>query len=111
VTLKVLLKIYVRSNDKIIGSRGLVKLLEAIEKNHSINKAAEELGITYRKAWSRIRAAEKRGKIKLITTARGKKGTTLTKEAKDIIKLYNKIHDDLVEALKKARLTRYTVVE
>lgn len=72
-------------------SRGRWVLLKAIEDHGSINKAAREVGISYRRAWGYLRAMEERLGISLIETQVGGKeggGTRLTEEARLLMDRY-----------------------
>jgi len=66
-------------------------ILKSIQKAGSINKAARELNMSYRHAWSYIKSAEKRlGKPLVICTKGGVNGgsTTLTPYAKNLLKKF-----------------------
>ncbi len=92
--------VYLSVDGVLIGSRGLVELLETIEETGSINKAAQKLGISYRKVWSKLRFAEMKGSVKLIESPRGRGGSKLTPEAKELIKKYK----EKIRALEKHKL-------
>jgi molybdate transport system regulatory protein len=73
---------------------GRVELLEKIEKTGSINKAAKEMEMSYKKAWEMINALNAQAQKPLvITQAGGEKGggSVITEEAKLLIKY----HQDL----------------
>ncbi|WP_456400869.1 winged helix-turn-helix domain-containing protein [Persephonella sp.] len=87
-------KVWLEKDGEIVMGLGREKLLKEIEKQGSISKAAKELGISYKKAWSFLKAMEKRLGTKLVETKRGGEkggGASLTKEAKDLIKQFEKI--------------------
>ncbi|GAW32300.1 winged helix-turn-helix domain-containing protein [Carboxydocella sp. JDF658] len=44
--------------EKAVGGSGLINLLKAIQHYGSLNQAAQNLGISYRQAWGRLRKAE-----------------------------------------------------
>lgn len=73
----------------LIGS-GRAGLLRAVERTGSINAAAKELGMDYRRAWGLIDSMEKRLNFKLVVRRRGgsAKGTSLTAEAYRLLELY-----------------------
>ncbi len=78
----------------VIGS-GRASLLRAVDRTGSINAAARELGMDYRRAWGLIDSMEERLKVKLLIRRRGgaAKGTSLTAEARALLTLYEKLAD------------------
>lgn len=63
---------------------GRYRLLRAIERNGSINAAARDLGISYRKAWAQLAAMEDHAPFPLLERRTGGKAggaTLLTEEA------------------------------
>ena len=87
-------KIWIESEGKPVFGRGRRFLLEAIDKYGSINQAAKEINISYRKAWGYIKAMEERLGFKLIDRQTGGKnggGATLTEEAKKFLSKYEEL--------------------
>ena len=72
--------------------KGIVQLLEGVERLGSINKATGEMGMAYSKAWKIINAVEKEFGILLIARD-GARGSALTPEAKEMISRYHEIND------------------
>ncbi len=67
---------------------GRVELLQRIEETGSINKAAKQMGMSYKKAWEMISALNTQAsKPFVITQTGGEKGggSVITKEAKQLI--------------------------
>ena len=88
---KIKSKFWIEVGGKPVFGMGKRCLLEAIEKYGSINKAAKEVRISYRTAWSYLNAMEERLGIKLIDRQTGGKnggGAALTKNARTILKQY-----------------------
>ena len=82
------------SGDVIFGM-GRLKMLEAIERNGSIQAAAKELKMSYRALWGRITATEKRMGRQLLTRNIGGVsggGSQLTPFAKILLENYRDIH-------------------
>jgi molybdate transport system regulatory protein len=78
-------KLWIESGGKPVFGRGRRFLLEAIGRHGSINQAAKEINISYRKAWGYIKAMEERLGFKLIerqTGGRNGGGAILTKKAR-----------------------------
>ncbi len=89
--MKVKSKVWLEKNGKLVFGRGKCLILKAIGQTGSINRAAQQLKMSYRHAWSYIRSAEKRfGKTLIIKTRGGKSGggALLTEEAKDLLKRF-----------------------
>ena len=61
----------VNENNEAIFGDGLARLLEEIEKHHSVLEAAKNLGMSYRYALHRISLAEERLGESLVTRLRG----------------------------------------
>ena len=51
-------KIWLEADGHAFLGDGRYRLLEAVERKGSINAAAREMGISYRKAWSQLQAME-----------------------------------------------------
>jgi molybdate transport system regulatory protein len=87
-------KLWIESEGKPVFGGGRRVLLEAIDKHGSINQAAKEINISYRKAWGYIKAMEERLGFKLIERQTGGKnggGATLTEEARKFLKKYEEL--------------------
>ncbi|NCO55925.1 MAG: ModE family transcriptional regulator [Bacteroidetes bacterium CG02_land_8_20_14_3_00_31_25] len=92
-------KIWLEGSDGngILGE-GKIVLLKQIAQNKSLSAASKVLNISYRKAWGDIKNAEFILGVKLIFRKRGGKcgGTsTLTDDAKKIIKAWNELHEKI----------------
>lgn len=70
---------------------GRYRLLMAIQRNGSINAAAKDLGISYRKAWSQLQALEEISPLPLLERRTGGRGggeTLLTPQARELTKRF-----------------------
>lgn len=91
-------KLWIEVGGKPVFGRGRMMLLRAVEKHGSINSAAREIDISYRKAWGYIDAMEKRLGIPLVNRHTGGRhggGTTLTREAADFLEKYGRLEEDI----------------
>lgn len=89
-------KIWLEVEGEPVFGRGRRFLLEAIARNGSISQAAKEINISYRKAWSYIRAMEERLGLSLVRRRTGGKdggGAELTEEAYEFLKIYKALED------------------
>lgn len=97
-------KIWIEMDGEPVFGRGRRLLLEAIDAQGSINSAAKEVGISYRKAWSHIKAMEARLGTKLVTRQTGGKnggGAVLTEEARAFLKKFESVENKLQELADK----------
>ncbi len=78
---------------KFLGD-GRIELLELIEKLGSINKAAAEMKMAYRKAWGLCQSMNEHSSRPLIIQQTGGKrggGTQVTEDGKRAIKVYREL--------------------
>ena len=87
--LKAILRI-VKDDEPVFGL-GRLQLLEQIEKTGSINQAAKNMGMSYKKAWQMISSMNEHAKVPLILTQTGGSsggGALVTAEGEEIINYY-----------------------
>lgn len=78
---------------------GKAALLEAIDKERSLNKASKKLNISYKHAWKMLKSMQEGGGQDVVTTVRGGKdqGTFLTDHGRELLAEYqsqkNIIHE------------------
>ncbi|MBK5226055.1 MAG: winged helix-turn-helix domain-containing protein [Thermoleophilia bacterium] len=97
-------KVWIEVNGKPVFSKGRGMLFHAIEKHGSINMAAKEMGITYRRAWGYIKAMEERMGVKLVETRQGGAhggGAELTSEAKELLAKFESLERGLNQLVDK----------
>ena len=98
--LEVRSKIWIEADGEPVFGRGRRFLFEAIDSHGSINQAAKEVGISYRKALSHIQAMEQRLGISLVVRHAGGRhggGATLTPEARVFLKKFELMEKSLRE--------------
>ena len=71
---KVKSRIWVEWNDEILIGEGRLRLLNAIEKEGSISKAAKSIQLSYKKAWRLIDTVNKNAKEIVVQSSIGGKG-------------------------------------
>lgn len=89
-------KIWLEVDGEPVFGRGRRFLLEAIDVHGSINRAAREVNVSYRKAWSFIKAMEERLGLKLVERQAGGRnggGALLTSEARAFLKQFTLLED------------------
>lgn len=87
------------SSGEVIFGLGRLKMLEAIDRQGSIQAAAKELKMSYRALWGRIRATENRMGRQLLTRNIGGAaggGSQLTPFAKILLENFRDIHRRVV---------------
>lgn len=101
--LQVRSKIWLELDGKPVFGQGREELLCLIRKTGSINAAAKEMGIPYRKAWTYVDAMEKRFGFPLVVRQKGGAGggeAFLSPRAVSIIEKFHmlkKDFDDMVD--------------
>ncbi|MGC8998477.1 MAG: winged helix-turn-helix domain-containing protein [Candidatus Bathyarchaeia archaeon] len=100
-------KIWLEHHGKPLIGKGGAQILEQIEKEHSISKAAERLGMSYRYVWSYIKRVEKTLGKPVMETYRGGKrgggGAKLTSFGKELLEEYRRVESLLSKALAEAK--------
>jgi len=95
-------RIRVFAGDRIALGPGKVDLLEEIDRSGSISKAARELGLSYRRAWTLVDTMNKSFKSSLVEgSAGGKKGggAHLTPLGKKMAKVYRRMESKAEAAM------------
>jgi formylmethanofuran dehydrogenase subunit E len=93
-------KLWIEINGEPVFGRGRKFLLQAIDAYGSINQASREVNISYRKAWSYIKAMEERLGMKLVERQAGGRnggGATLTEDAREFLRKYEMIEEGVRE--------------
>ena len=95
----------VNENKEAVFGDGIADLLEAIDRQHSLQTASEELGMSYRYALHRISLAEHRLGQSLVTRvhggAKGGGSSEVTDFGRDLVKRYRNAQVELVKLLDK----------
>ncbi len=97
-------KIWIEAGGEPVFGRGRRFLLEAIDEQGSINQAAKEVDISFRKAWSHIKAMEERLGMKLVERHNGGRnggGAVLTADARKFLKKYEALEKGIQEIVDK----------
>ena len=83
---------------ELLFGKGKTEILELIEQEGSIAKAAEKLEMSYKKAWTHIKILQKNIADELVVPQKGgagKGGPTLTPKALELIKNYSQLQQDV----------------
>ena len=93
-------KVWFSIEGEQVFGKGKCEILKAVDRAGSINKAAAELGMSYRHAWSCIKSAELRLGQTLVIKARGGSnggGAHLTEYAKELINKYERLNAEVID--------------
>jgi len=97
-------KVWLEKKGEVILSNGKFGILKKIDQLGSIQKAAEEFGMSYRHAWGMVQKIEKRSGLKLLDTQIGGReggGAKLTPEGKAFLVQYEGFSKGLDELIEK----------
>ena len=92
------------SEGKLIFGKGKTEVLEVIAEVGSISRAAEILGMNYKKCWNHLQILQKNMKEDLVNTKQGggeNAGTTLNERAYELIDAYKQLQRDIEEYANK----------
>ncbi len=85
---------------ELLFGKGKTEVLEEIDRTGSIKKAAENLGMSYKKAWTHIKILQENLEDKLVETRKGAGedgGTRLTPNALEYIQKYKQLQREIEE--------------
>jgi molybdate transport system regulatory protein len=92
-------KIWIQYKDKPLIGKGGAEILQAIEKENSISKAAETLGMSYRYVWNYIQDIQKTLDDRIVETFKGGKagggGAKLTDLGRSLLEEYRQVESYL----------------
>jgi molybdate transport system regulatory protein len=99
--MRLMYKLWLDYRGRAFGD-GPARLLGGVEEWGSLRRAAQELGMSYNKAWRILHAAEQRLGFALLDRSVGGSlggGSQLTPEAKDLMARYRAVAAEAEEAL------------
>jgi len=89
---------------RIFLGPGRVELMQYIENTGSINKAARQMGMSYKKAWEMINELNTQAATPFVITQTGGEkggGSVITDEAKELITYHKQLRKRFTEYLEK----------
>lgn len=96
--LRVRSKIWLEVDGRPFLGDGRYRLLAAVERSGSINAAARELGLSYRKVWAQLQAMEETSPFPILTRHIGGKGggsSQLTAEILQLMSGFRQVRDQV----------------
>jgi len=97
-------KFWIENKGEVVLGGGKTALLLAVDRFGSIQRAADEFGMSYRHAWGAIKRIEKRAGFKIVDTKLGGKdggGARLTPKGKVFVDRVNSLLSDLDKVVEK----------
>jgi molybdate transport system regulatory protein len=90
-------KFWIENKGEVVVGGGKTSLLLAVDRLGSIQRAADEFGMSYRHAWGAIKRIEERAGFKILNTKLGRKdgGAQLTPEGREFIGKVDSLIKDL----------------
>lgn len=101
--MKIVCKIWLDNNGKAFG-KGPHDLLKQVEKFNSLHQAANQMNMSYSKAWRLIKMIEKNLGFSLLDRKVGGPsggGSRITLRGKQFMKQYDRLQKEAEEALEK----------
>ncbi len=96
-------KFWVENKGEVVLGAGKTALILAVDRLGSIQRAAEELGMSYRHAWGALRKIEQRAGFKIVDTKLGGRdgGARLTPKGKAFVNTMESLFKDLQTIVEK----------
>ena len=97
-------KLWIECNGKKFFGPGPVELLSLIDQTGSINRAAREMNMSYKKAWEIINSLNELTEHQLVITQSGGEkggGSVITEEAKRLIEYHKQLRERFDAFLEK----------
>lgn len=108
--MEVKFKVWLENKGEVIVGNGKVGLLQLIGELGSIQRAAQEYGMSYRHAWGMIQKIEKRSGFKFVETqVGGKEGgrARLTPKGRELLSQYSAFQKGLDKVIGKKFKTAF----
>ncbi|MBU1275701.1 MAG: LysR family transcriptional regulator [Proteobacteria bacterium] len=97
-------KLWVEEDGRVLFGGGRLELLKAVVDHGSLAAAARELNMSYRAAWGRLRASEKRLGFPLVErSATGRREVQLTPQGRSMVKQFDEFETQTKEFALRAQ--------
>lgn len=97
-------KLWIEENERVLFGGGRLELLKAVVDQGSLAGAAREMSMSYRAAWGRLRASEKRLGFPLVERSEtGRREVRLTPQGLKMVKQFEEFEKQAQEFADKAR--------
>jgi molybdate transport system regulatory protein len=98
-------KLWLERNGRIVMSEYRLRLLALVAETGSLAEAAEQMGLSYRRAWGKIKELERNLDLSLVESAVGGVGgghTTITSEGRDLLRRFAEFQSQAEAAVRSA---------
>lgn len=98
-------KLWLEHDGRLVMSDYRVRLLELVAESGSLAHAATVLGLSYRRAWGKVKEIEGNLGMPLVQSAIGGAGgghTALTPQGRELVEAYRRYQARLQEAMERA---------
>ncbi len=98
-------KLWLEHDGHLVMSDYRVRLLELIQDSGSLAQAATELGLSYRRAWGKVKELEANLGLPLVQSEVGGAGgghTVLSPQGRDLVAAYRRFQERAARALDEA---------
>ncbi|MFH1148775.1 MAG: LysR family transcriptional regulator [Pseudomonadota bacterium] len=95
-------KVWLEEDGAVLFGKGREELLEAIDELRTLSGAAKRLEMSYRAAWGRLRASEKRLGFKLVEQDPRRRIMSLTADGKELLRCYKVLREEMSAFLNEA---------
>ena len=105
------LKLWLERNGRIVMSEYRLRLLALVAETGSLAEAAERMGLSYRRAWGKIKELERNLDLPLVESAAGGVGgghTTITAEGRDLLRRFAEFQTQAEAAVNAAYERAFT---
>jgi len=89
------LHLWLEVDDGMVLGLGRAMLLAKIHELGSLNKAAKDMGMSYRAAWGRLKKTEELMGQPLVSSSGGRSGFSLTQLGLSMVKAFERWHADV----------------
>ena len=101
-------KLWLEHDGKLVMSDYRLRLLQLIAETGSLAQAATAMGLSYRRAWGKVKELEANLGMQLVQSEVGGAGgghTTLSEEARELVAAYGRFLERMTIALNDAYAT------
>jgi molybdate transport system regulatory protein len=100
-------KIWIEKNGNTVFGMGIYTLLTLVAETGSLHKAAQELKMSYRAAWGKVRDYEEKLGIGLLEKGRhGRVGARLTEEGAQLVSSFRDIVSEMEKTISTGPLAK-----
>jgi molybdate transport system regulatory protein len=104
-------KVWYEKDGEVLFGGGRRELLAAVDMYHSLTAAAKHMKMSYRAAWGRIRASEKRLGVKLVESHAPHRALQLTSEARLLMNQFDKLEREMRDFVRRIGQEEKTTAE